>query len=39
MVYPQTSAWSAFLLYAVLAAFELSPLPFALGTLEMAGSL
>jgi dolichyl-phosphate beta-glucosyltransferase len=37
IVYPNVPAWSGFLLYAVmLAAFELSPLPFALGTLELA---
>lgn len=37
IVYPDVPAWSSFLLYAVmLAAFELSPLPFALGSLEIA---
>ena len=37
IAYPQASSWGAFLLYGVmLAAFELSPLPFALGTIEMA---
>jgi dolichyl-phosphate beta-glucosyltransferase len=36
IVYPQTPAWGTFLLYAfMLAAFELSPLPFALGTIEL----
>jgi dolichyl-phosphate beta-glucosyltransferase len=36
VAYPAASAWSAFMLYAImLAAFELSPLPFALGTLEL----
>jgi dolichyl-phosphate beta-glucosyltransferase len=37
IVYADIPAWSSFLLYAVmLAAFELSPVPFALGTLELA---
>jgi hypothetical protein len=36
IAYPAVPAWSAFMLYGVtLAAFELSPIPFALGTLEM----
>jgi dolichyl-phosphate beta-glucosyltransferase len=36
VVHPDVPDWSAFLLYAVvLAAFELSPLPFALGSLEL----
>ena len=36
VAYPDIPAWSAFMLYAImLAAFELSPLPFALGTLEL----
>jgi dolichyl-phosphate beta-glucosyltransferase len=35
-VFPETAAWSAFLLFAVLlAAFELSPAPFTLGVLEI----
>ena len=36
VAYPEAHAWTAFMLYGVmLAAFELSPLPFALGTLEL----